>query len=307
MAREFSRMTESERRALDALLAPQGSHWWDSYYQDRAKPCPFFGTSPDESLAPHCRTQYVALVVGALKPGGWFDLACFRPEGGSGYDDDEVYQRGSLGGGLGYTEAQLRDVWSSELQIRFLRPMAKQSMVGQWPVRRKLSLGAAGAKVTRPIASIAEGLGMTQQPLSRTLPGTWELLSRVDVTASGERRTEPSLGEDPVAVLMYDRSGHFAAQFMRRDRSVAIPDGPGGAKNNSRAQGGYDAYFGTYTIDDTNGTVTQRLHGALSQENVGAVLTRAMEVKGDLLVIKLETSSATGEAVTRTLTWQRIG
>jgi len=129
----------------------------------------------------------------------------------------------------------------------------------------------------------------------------------VDVTASGERRTEPSLGEDPVAVLMYDRSGHFAAQFMRRDRSVDMPDGPGGAKNNSRAQGGYDAYFGTYTIDDTNGTVTQRLHGALSQENVGAVLTRAMEVKGDLLVIKLETSSATGEAVTRTLTWQRIG
>jgi CubicO group peptidase (beta-lactamase class C family) len=40
--------------------------------------------------------------------------------------------------------------------------------------------------------------------------------------------------------------GHFAAQFMRRDRSVDVPDGPGEAKNNSGAQGGYDAYFGTY-------------------------------------------------------------
>jgi hypothetical protein len=139
------------------------------------------------------------------------------------------------------------------------------------------------------------------------LPGTWQLLSRIDVTASGERLPEPSLGEDPLALLIYDRSGHFAAQFMRRDRSVDVPDGPAGAKNNSRAQGGYDAYFGTYTIDDEQGTVTQHLVGALSRENVGSVLTRAMEVQGDTLIIRLETMGAGGTAVTRTLTWTRVG
>jgi hypothetical protein len=143
--------------------------------------------------------------------------------------------------------------------------------------------------------------------LSATLPGTWQLLSRIDVTASGERHREPSLGEDPVALLIYDRSGHFAAQFMRRDRSVAVPDGPGGAKNNSRAQGGYDAYFGTYTIDDEKATVTQTLLAALSPENVGAVLTRAMEVQDDTLVIRLETTASDGGPVTRTLTWRRVG
>jgi Lipocalin-like domain len=143
-------------------------------------------------------------------------------------------------------------------------------------------------------------------PLSTTLPGTWKLLSRIDVTAAGEHRPEPSLGEDPLALLIYDRGGHFAAQFMRRDRSVDVPDGPGGAKNNSRAQGGYDAYFGTYTIDDGQGTVTQHLLGALSQENVGIVLTRAMQVHDDLLVIKLDTTTSDGTAVTRTLTWQRV-
>lgn len=148
---------------------------------------------------------------------------------------------------------------------------------------------------------------MSRAALSTTLPGTWQLLSRIDVTAAGERRPEPSLGEDPLAVLMYDGTGHFAAQFMRRDRSVDVPDGPGGAKNNSRAQGGYDAYFGTYTVDDERGTVTQRLLGALSRENVGAVLTRAMDVQGDTLAITLETSGADGTPVTRTLTWQRVG
>jgi hypothetical protein len=144
-------------------------------------------------------------------------------------------------------------------------------------------------------------------PLSTTLPGTWQLLSRIDVTASGERRPEPSLGEDPHALLIYDRGGNFAAQFMRRDRSVDVPDGSSGARNNSRAQGGYDAYFGTYVIDDEKGTVTQRLTAALSREHVGAVLTRAMKVEGDGLIITLDTNAADGTPVTRTLTWRRIG
>ena len=133
------------------------------------------------------------------------------------------------------------------------------------------------------------------------------MLSRIDVTASGERRPEPSLGEDPLALLIYDRSGHFAAQFMRRDRSTGVPDGVSQALNNTRAQDGYDAYFGTYTVDDEHGTVTQRLLGALSKEHVGAVLTRAMDVRGDTLVIRLDTTAADGATLTRTLTWRRVG
>lgn len=150
-------------------------------------------------------------------------------------------------------------------------------------------------------------------PLSKTLIGTWELVSRVDRTAAGERRIEPSLGDDPVALLYYDASGHFAAQFMKRDRSASaaaaneqqIASGGRSAPNNSRAQGGYDAYFGTYVVDDNRGTVTQRLAGALSPENVGLVLTRTMSVDGDRLTIAVETAAADGEPVTRTLVWRR--
>ena len=53
--------------------------------------------------------------------------------------------------------------------------------------------------------------------------------------------------------------------------------------------------------------VTQHLLGSLSPEHVGAVLTREMHVRGDELVIQLQTSAADGTAVTRTLTWQRVG
>jgi SAM-dependent methyltransferase len=62
-------------------------------------------------MAPHQRDDYVRLVAQALKPGAAFGLVCFAPEGGSGLSDDEVYARGTLGGGLGYSEPRLRELW----------------------------------------------------------------------------------------------------------------------------------------------------------------------------------------------------
>jgi hypothetical protein len=91
---------------------------------------------------------------------------------------------------------------------------------------------------------------------------------------------------------------------MKRDRSAIVDSAPAGA-NNSRAIGGYDAYFGTYSVNDTDGTVTQHLRGSLSRENVGMTLTRAMTVVDDTLVIRLQTTSG-GETVTRELRWKRV-
>lgn len=203
--------TSESLAALDALLAGGEDDWWDAFYANRARPCPFFVTFPDESLAqwlgagavrpgraldlgcgaarnaiflarsgfsvegvdssraaidwareraaeagadvrlhhacvfdldleaggydlvydsgcfhhiaPHRRDGYVDLVARALRPGGWFGLTCFRPEGGSGYSDQEVYERRSLGGGLGYTQERLREIWSGPLQVRVVRQM----------------------------------------------------------------------------------------------------------------------------------------------------------------------------------------
>jgi hypothetical protein len=48
------------------------------------------------------------------------------------------------------------------------------------------------------------------------------LLTREDRTLAGVPRIEPSLGADPIALFIYDRRGHFAAQFMKRNRDVAV-------------------------------------------------------------------------------------
>jgi hypothetical protein len=142
--------------------------------------------------------------------------------------------------------------------------------------------------------------------LASQLIGTWRLVSREDRTATGERRIDPGLGSDPVALLVFDRAGNFAAQFMKRDRStgevtVTTRVGP----NNSTAVNGYDAYFGKYTVNEASGLVTTTLQGSLSPEDVGSVFTREMHVDGDTLTIKLATTSVDGEPITRTLIWER--
>ena len=50
-------------------------------------------------------------------------------------------------------------------------------------------------------------------------------------------------------------------------------------------------------MSDADGTVTQRLVGALSRENVGQVLTRAMTVKGDELLIRVHTARSDGTPI----------
>jgi len=79
-------------------------------------------------MPPHRRDRYARLVAAALKPGAWFGMVCFRPEGGSGLSDDEVYDGGTLGGGLGYTDARLHEIWGRLFNIHELRQMRPQAV-----------------------------------------------------------------------------------------------------------------------------------------------------------------------------------
>jgi len=82
-------------------------------------------------LPPHRRKDYVELVHRALKPGGSYGLVCFRPEGGSGYTDQQVYERASLGGGLGYSGDRLHALWdTAPFSLRVLRQMKKTGRPG---------------------------------------------------------------------------------------------------------------------------------------------------------------------------------
>jgi len=144
---------------------------------------------------------------------------------------------------------------------------------------------------------------------AEALIGTWQLFLREDRTESGELHPDPSLGEKPIGLLVYDAGGRFSAQFMKRDREVGNPAAgePGvSGLNNSRAMNGYDAYFGSYKVEEDTNLVTQTLEGALAIENVGIVVTRPMKVEGDELTLRLSTTAVDGESIIRTLKWKRV-
>jgi len=143
--------------------------------------------------------------------------------------------------------------------------------------------------------------------LGHDLVGTWRLLSRIDRDASGQPVDEPTLGSDPLALLFFDGAGNFAAQFMKRDRSIAVAEPVFTGQNNTAAIGGYDAYFGTYEVDETTGDVRTTLVGALSPGQVGATMIRNLKVEKGELIIRLTTTTADDTQVHRTLTWERAG
>jgi hypothetical protein len=125
--------------------------------------------------------------------------------------------------------------------------------------------------------------------LAATIRGIWRLKSREDVDAIGQIHIDPFLGRNPLGILCFGPS-HFAAQFMKRDRSRQenVPR-PVRVKNNTVAVNGYDAYFGTYSIDEVAGTLTTHLEGSISPGNVGSTYVRDARVANNELIIRLET------------------
>jgi hypothetical protein len=143
--------------------------------------------------------------------------------------------------------------------------------------------------------------------LRSAILGIWKLKSREDVDDAGQIQIDPFLGRDPLGILCFGPT-HFAAQFMRRDRSQQekVLERPQ-AKNNTAGVDGYDAYFGTYSVDESAGTLTTHLEASISPANIGATYVRDVRVANDELFIRLNTTALDGTAITRTNTFSRVG
>jgi hypothetical protein len=145
------------------------------------------------------------------------------------------------------------------------------------------------------------------------LVGSWHLVSRQSRRTDGKLEPDPGLSTVPLGILIYDESGHVAAQLSRRDRSVDMlgeecqaAATTKGTPDTAQTILGYDAYFGTYKIDEQAGTVTHHLEAALWPGDVGKDIDRHFTLSGDQLTITFNTTTREGVKVTRTLIWERM-
>ena len=145
------------------------------------------------------------------------------------------------------------------------------------------------------------------------LVGGWSLVSRVTTTTDGKVLSDPGLSTTPKGVLIYDRYGHVAAQLSRPGRTVEMlgdecreAEKVKGTNDTAQTILGYDAYFGTYTVNAKDGVVTHHLDSALFPGDIGKDIKREFTIFGDTLTIKFHTTLRDGTPVVRTLVWARM-
>lgn len=141
--------------------------------------------------------------------------------------------------------------------------------------------------------------------LATSIVGVWGLTSREDYDQEGTRHIDPHLGADPIGMLAFSES-HFSAQFSKRNRSQPSTAVAVRTDNNSSAVDGYDAYFGTYWVDETGEAIVVQLEGAITSANAGQAFTRLTRASHDELIIRLDTSTDDGIPITRTLAFERL-
>jgi len=115
------------------------------------------------------------------------------------------------------------------------------------------------------------------------------------------------LGASPVGTLTYTVDGFMAAQLMSGSRPDSVECAAGSSvssENNDRSINHYDAYFGTYTVDESKQFVTHHIQGALAAEDIGKNLFRRFTVAGDTLTVVTSTDSPQGRQL-KTLKWMR--
>ena len=109
-----------------------------------------------------------------------------------------------------------------------------------------------------------------------------------------------SRGPHPTGLLIYDATGHMAAQIQPDRRRVSWPrvQRPT-AEQALDAITGYTAYFGTYVVDEKARTITHHREGALNFDAVDYVRRYEFDSTGRLILVPVD------RAETR-LVWERV-
>jgi hypothetical protein len=134
--------------------------------------------------------------------------------------------------------------------------------------------------------------------------GVWKLLSCERRFADG--KVDYPYGEKPVGRLTYDRAGRVSALLMRPGRRSTVPPGGNLITSNASAEEireavtGFNAYFGTFEIDEASHTVIHHVQAALAPSWVGRDVKRTYHFASNRLTL---TAAVAGSS--QNLVWER--
>jgi hypothetical protein len=118
-------------------------------------------------------------------------------------------------------------------------------------------------------------LGNPDRGVADQFVGAWRLAWLEQPGADGKLHRMECCG-----MLVYTRDGHMSVQVMERDSQLQAA-GP-----QQYSQGGYEASYGTYVVDEHAHTFTFHVEGALVRSLIGKDLLRAYELSGKQLIVR---------------------
>jgi hypothetical protein len=130
-----------------------------------------------------------------------------------------------------------------------------------------LSLGLLSVGVA---AQSAPDASNRKTQIENRLIGAWKLNSLEESSADGQVHKADCDG-----MFLFTRDGKASVQVMYRNAQTG----------SAYAQGGYEASYGSYRIDDSS-TFTFHIDGALVGTLIGKELKRAYEITGNRLTVK---------------------
>ena len=144
-------------------------------------------------------------------------------------------------------------------------------------MKRLLSLGVVSLLIGMTTMTLdgSQDRGVNDGTQKRFV-GAWRLAWLEQEGADGKVHRADCTG-----LLVYTSDGHMSVQVMYRN-----PQAPTNGEPVQYAQGGYEASFGTYVVDERAHTFTYHVEGALVRTLIGKDLRRVYELSGKQLIVK---------------------
>jgi len=141
--------------------------------------------------------------------------------------------------------------------------------------------------------------GLAQQKagnLKQQLVGTWSLVAQY-VDQNGKRVER--FGSTPKGIYMFDRNGRFAAILLRSDLPKIAANNAmmGTVEENKAIVQGSTAFYGKWSINEKDGSVTSHVDGSTYPNWDGQDQKRVVTISGDDLKICIPGGSQIGGTV----------
>lgn len=176
-------------------------------------------------------------------------------------------------------------------------------------MRMRICAVALGCLVAAASLSFAQGAPKAPRgQVGKLIVGTWRMVGVETRVVDGSGPATYPRGKKPTGFIIYDSQGRMYVQIMNSDetRPPRKGEGPLTEKEQAQAYTTYTAYFGHYTIDENDQSVTHHVEGSVNPRNIGNGMHRFVEVSQDRLSLNTLAKGPDGRERITLRMWERV-